>query len=107
MLTYGSYLRLDDLLQLQEPVGPEPGTDERLFIVAHQVHELWFRLLLDALEEARDNLLAHELTRRSSTCRAPGTRRAHGVPAGFPTVNGRGCSVAWQSRRSGMGTSRR
>src|SRR5215469_10711272 len=66
MLTYRAYLHLEELLRLQVPVGPEPGTDERLFIVAHQVHELWFTLLLDALEETRDRLLTHDL---------PGTRR--------------------------------
>jgi tryptophan 2,3-dioxygenase len=58
MLTYGSYLRLPELLGLQSPVGPAPGSDQRLFIVTHQVYELWFMLLIDALEETRDSLLA-------------------------------------------------
>jgi tryptophan 2,3-dioxygenase len=61
MLTYRTYLRLQELLQLQSPVGPASGSDERLFIVVHQVHELWFMLLLDALEETRGRLLAGEL----------------------------------------------
>ena len=61
MLTYRAYLRLPELLELQSPAGPAPGNDERLFIVVHQAYELWFMLLLDALEETRDRLLAGEL----------------------------------------------
>jgi tryptophan 2,3-dioxygenase len=45
-LTYTSYLRIDDLLQLQEPRSDGPEHDEMLFIVIHQVYELWFRQLL-------------------------------------------------------------
>ncbi|HEY3871880.1 MAG TPA: tryptophan 2,3-dioxygenase family protein [Actinocrinis sp.] len=61
MLTYGSYLQLDSLLDLQKPVGPEPVSAELLFITVHQVYELWFKLLLDALAAARDELLVGEL----------------------------------------------
>jgi tryptophan 2,3-dioxygenase len=61
MLTYRTYLRLPELLELQSPVGSASSRDERLFIVVHQVYELWFMLLLDALEEARGRLLACEL----------------------------------------------
>jgi len=60
MLTYRTYLRLPELLGLQSPAGPG-STDERLFIVAHQVCELWFMLMLDALEETRGRLLARDL----------------------------------------------
>ena len=45
-LTYGSYLKLDSLLDLQEPRSDPPEHDELLFIVIHQVYELWFKLLL-------------------------------------------------------------
>ena len=61
MLTYRTYLRLPELLDLQTPVGSASSSDERLFIVIHQICELWFKLLLDALEETRDKLLAGEL----------------------------------------------
>ena len=45
-LTYASYLKIDELLSLQQlrsdgPDGPEH--DEMLFIVIHQVYELWFK----------------------------------------------------------------
>ncbi|MCW2544656.1 MAG: Tryptophan 2,3-dioxygenase [Frankiales bacterium] len=49
MPTYSSYLRLDELLALQQ----EPRAhDELLFVVLHQSHELWFKLVLHELDEA-------------------------------------------------------
>lgn len=45
-ITYGSYLRLDDLLALQSPQSSPEHPDELLFIVVHQSSELWFKLLL-------------------------------------------------------------
>ena len=39
-LTYATYLKVDELLTLQEPLSNEH--DEMLFIVIHQVYELWF-----------------------------------------------------------------
>ena len=49
-LTYGSYLKLDKLLALQQPVSDGPEHDETLFIVIHQVYELWFKQLLHELD---------------------------------------------------------
>ena len=43
-LTYSSYLALDELLRAQRPRSEEH--DEILFIVVHQVYELWFKVLL-------------------------------------------------------------
>ncbi|RDI69111.1 tryptophan 2,3-dioxygenase [Nocardia pseudobrasiliensis] len=43
-LTYGSYLALDEVLGAQHPRSAEH--DEMLFIVIHQVYELWFKQLL-------------------------------------------------------------
>ena len=45
-LTYSHYLKLDRLLELQEPHGDPPEHDEMLFIVIHQVYELWFKQLV-------------------------------------------------------------
>lgn len=57
--TYGSYLRLDELLALQSPLSGGGGAaehpDELLFIVVHQASELWFKVVraeLDALHDA-------------------------------------------------------
>lgn len=45
-VTYISYLKVDELLQLQEPLSDGPEHDELLFITIHQVYELWFKQLL-------------------------------------------------------------
>jgi tryptophan 2,3-dioxygenase len=45
-VTYGSYLKVDELLSLQQPRSAGPEHDEMLFIVIHQVYELWFKELL-------------------------------------------------------------
>ncbi|MFF5207794.1 tryptophan 2,3-dioxygenase family protein [Streptosporangium sp. NPDC000396] len=62
-MSYGGYLRLPDLLDAQQPVSPLDAHDELLFIIAHQVHELWFKLLLHELTAARDAMLAGEVHR--------------------------------------------
>jgi tryptophan 2,3-dioxygenase len=46
-LTYGAYLALDEVLTAQRPRSDEH--DEMLFIVIHQVYELWFKQLLHEL----------------------------------------------------------
>jgi tryptophan 2,3-dioxygenase len=43
-LTYSSYLRLDDLLSCQSPLTG--SDDELLFVIIHQVYELWFKQIL-------------------------------------------------------------
>ncbi len=50
-LSYGSYLSIPQLLDLQHGLSQEH--DELLFIVAHQVYELWFKVVLDELEATR------------------------------------------------------
>jgi tryptophan 2,3-dioxygenase len=59
-LTYGTYLRLVDLLAAQVPESDPAAHDELLFITIHQVYELWFKLLLHELTDARDRMLAGE-----------------------------------------------
>lgn len=49
-LTYSSYLKIDDLLALQQPLSDEKAHDETLFIIIHQVYELWFKLILHELD---------------------------------------------------------
>jgi tryptophan 2,3-dioxygenase len=58
-LTYESYLRLPDLLDLQRPRSDSP--DELHFIVTHQAMELWFRLLADDLRRLAAALDADRL----------------------------------------------
>jgi tryptophan 2,3-dioxygenase len=49
-LTYSSYLKIDELLSLQQPVSDGPEHDETLFIVIHQVYELWFKEILHEVD---------------------------------------------------------
>ena len=56
-LTYGGYLRLEQLLDAQHLASAPPAHDELLFITVHQVYELWFQQLLHELETARDVML--------------------------------------------------
>ncbi|RMH20785.1 MAG: tryptophan 2,3-dioxygenase [Acidobacteria bacterium] len=49
-LTYSRYLALDELLALQRPRSAGPEHDETLFIVIHQVYELWFKQILHELD---------------------------------------------------------
>ena len=57
LLTYGSYLRLPQLLDAQRLESDPPAHDELLFITIHQVYELWFQQLLHEVEAVRDALL--------------------------------------------------
>ncbi len=58
LLTYGGYLRLEQLLSAQHLESVPPAHDELLFITIHQVYELWFQQLLHEAETARDVMLA-------------------------------------------------
>ena len=59
-LTYGGYLRLDRLLDAQHPVSGRdselPRHDEMLFIIQHQVSELWMKLMIHELRAAIANV---------------------------------------------------
>jgi tryptophan 2,3-dioxygenase len=69
-LTYSGYLKVCELISLQNQLSDPPQHDEMLFIVIHQVYELWFKELLheiDAIIErlgADEPLAAHRLVRR-------------------------------------------
>ena len=51
-LSYAGYLRLPQLLDQQRPLSNPPHHDEMLFIVQHQVAELWMRQLIHELSAA-------------------------------------------------------
>jgi len=55
-LTYSSYLKVSELLDLQEPQSVPPHHDELLFILVHQTYELWFKELLHDLDAVVANL---------------------------------------------------
>ena len=66
-VTYGSYLRVDDLLALQQPRSTGPEHDELLFIVIHQVYELWFKELLHEFDRVRHLLTTGDTHRALHT----------------------------------------
>jgi aminocarboxymuconate-semialdehyde decarboxylase len=55
-LTYSSYLKVPDLLKLQQLQSVPPHHDELLFILVHQTYELWFKELLHDLDAVVANL---------------------------------------------------
>ena len=59
-LTYGSYLKVPDLTALQVLQSEPPQHDELLFIVIHQVFELWFKQLLHEIDEVKARLAADQ-----------------------------------------------
>jgi tryptophan 2,3-dioxygenase len=66
-VTYGTYLKVDELLSLQQPRSSGPEHDEMLFIVIHQVYELWFKELLHELDRVVQLLGASEAHRAQHT----------------------------------------
>jgi len=60
-LSYGEYLGLDELLDLQRLVSKPRQHDEVLFLIAHQAYELWFKLMLNELETAVSHMLGDDL----------------------------------------------
>jgi tryptophan 2,3-dioxygenase len=57
-VTYISYLKVDELLTLQQPLSDGPEHDELLFITIHQVYELWFKQILHEVAAAQKSLEA-------------------------------------------------
>jgi len=58
-LSYGEYLQLDKLLTAQRPLSREHN--EMLFIIVHQVSELWMRLMLHELNAAVEGVRRDDL----------------------------------------------
>jgi tryptophan 2,3-dioxygenase len=59
--TYGGYLQLDQLLSAQKPLSNPPHHDEMLFIIQHQVSELWLKLIVHELRAAIAHLRRDEV----------------------------------------------
>ena len=60
---YETYLQLDKLLSAQQPISKAPEHDELLFIIQHQVAELWFKLILHEIDAAITFLRNDQLPR--------------------------------------------
>ena len=65
-VTYSKYLKIDELLALQQP-RDEVEHDEMLFIVIHQVYELWFKVVLHELDYCCRLLESDDATRAQHT----------------------------------------
>ena len=61
-LTYGDYLKVPELLALQKVLSSPAHHDEPLFIIIHQVYELWFKLILHEVDAAGAHLRADRVT---------------------------------------------
>jgi len=62
-VTYTTYLKVDELLSLQQPLSDGPEHDELLFITIHQVYELWFQQILHELGALQTSLEAGDTHR--------------------------------------------
>lgn len=60
-VTYGSYLKVHELLALQQPLTKPRQHDEMLFIIIHQVYELWFKQILHEVSKATQAITADQL----------------------------------------------
>lgn len=67
MLTYNTYLAIDELLDLQRPRSEPEEHDEMLFIVIHQTYELWFKQLRHELDFLAERLNDDDLPRAFHT----------------------------------------
>ncbi len=61
-LTYAGYLKLDELLEAQQPLSQPVHHDEMLFIIQHQTSELWMKLMIHELSAAIRYLEADDLS---------------------------------------------
>lgn len=68
-LTYSSYLELNQILTAQHPRSAGPEHDEMLFIIIHQVYELWFKQVLHETDYLVGLLRQNDQTRALHTLR--------------------------------------
>ena len=66
-MDYQRFAMLPELLSLQRPLSDPPEHDEMLFIIVHQVHELWFKAALHELDHARGLFMDGEGARAAAT----------------------------------------
>lgn len=72
--TYGEYLKVPELLALQQPQSEPVHHDEMLFIIIHQAYELWFKQILHEMESTRESMRNGKILRASHTM-----KRVHAI----------------------------
>ena len=66
-MNYQRYVMVPELLSLQRVLSDPPEHDEMLFIIVHQVHELWFKATLYELDRVRALLTTGDEARAAAT----------------------------------------
>ncbi|MFV8604290.1 tryptophan 2,3-dioxygenase family protein [Ralstonia pseudosolanacearum] len=81
-MSYWDYIKVEELLSLQGGSSEDErqvGNDEALFIIVHQIYELWFKLILRELTFARDVLRQDSVPPHEITQSVRSLRRAIAV----------------------------
>src|SRR2546421_4943070 len=66
-VTYSNYLQLDKLLALQHPREGQLEHDETLFVIIHQIYELWFKEVLHELDYLQRMLRSNDTPLAAAT----------------------------------------
>lgn len=69
-LSYNAYLKVPEILQLQQRLSEPPSHDEMLFIVIHQTYELWFKQILHEVDATIGWLGENRMFRANHSLRA-------------------------------------
>lgn len=69
-LSYNSYLKVPELIDLQEPLSEPQSHDELLFIIIHQTYELWFKQILHEVDATVGWLSEGRMFRANHSLRA-------------------------------------
>jgi len=77
LLNYGQYLKIPEILRLQKCLSQPAHPDEMQFIIVHQVFELWFKLILQELDQAFNAMQSGDQKRLSAAIHS--LRRVHAI----------------------------
>ncbi len=69
LLSYNKYLKVPELIRLQQTLSDPPSHDELLFIIIHQTYELWFKQILHELDACLDWIRQGRLFRANHSLR--------------------------------------
>lgn len=69
LLSYNKYLKVPELIRLQETLSDPASHDELLFIIIHQTYELWFKQILHEIDATLDWIKEGRLFRANHSLR--------------------------------------
>src|SRR5579884_3187681 len=81
---YWEYIRTEQLLSLQSGIAADEGelsNDEVMFIVVHQIDELWFKLILREMVTVRDLFATAPVPEQALASAVRGIRRMEAILA--------------------------